>query len=704
MNTPTRQKPTVSRVSTAALCTTLVLLYLFPAALISRATQKPEATGNKKADAAAQQDRAQPAKHPGDQDLQCSNKVSREGVTIEMSAEPANKRKDQPTELIGGDDAIITFKISDTATGTPLGGARPAAWIDLREGKQTTGKDCREKIQAFLQASLAARPTLDLNSYYVLALNREPTISVIDPMLGYGTTKLLTLVFLNNPGEDWVQTKDGKKILVTIPASNQVAVVDTTSFKVVANVSTGIKPGRIALQNDQRYAWVGCAAVPEANHPAGVSVIDTASNAVVSNIQTGAGDHDIVFSEDDRYAFISNSSDGTLSIVDVSRLALVKNIKVGKEATSMAYSPLSNAVYVSDETSGAISVIDARRHEIVSTIKFSPGIGMVRFASNGRTGVVVNGRENTASAFDSATNKLIQRFDVEPAPDQVSFTADFAYIRSMKSDHVTMIPLTGLDKGGTVEVVRIPAGQAAPDRSGPGAIASPIVPAPESGSVLIASPTDKTIYYYTEGMAAPMGNFQNYKREPRAVTVVDRSIRQTATGVYSATVRVPESGGNYDVAFLLDAPRVTYCFDLAVKPSPEYAKRNSQNKVRVDFLMSDTRIPVRQKVSFRFKLTDPKTKQPKAGLKDVGVLAMLAASTWQDRQWASEVEQGVYEISFVPPDHGVYYMFIECPSLKVKLNELPFVILDGRQQTTEEKAAEKADAKPAAQTSQPGHE
>jgi hypothetical protein len=53
-----------------------------------------------------------------------------------------------------------------------------------------------------------ARPDVDLNTYYVLALNQEANISVIDPLLGFGTSKLLTLVILKSPGEDWELTSD----------------------------------------------------------------------------------------------------------------------------------------------------------------------------------------------------------------------------------------------------------------------------------------------------------------------------------------------------------------------------------------------------------------------------------------------------------------------------------------------------------------
>ncbi|HEU4387574.1 MAG TPA: cytochrome D1 domain-containing protein [Blastocatellia bacterium] len=631
---------------------------------------------------------------PGDRELQGGNKITRDGVTIEMSVGPASSRKEQLPELVGGDDVSLSFKITDAVTGNPLTGVHPAAWMDLRENRQTTGKDCREKVQAFLQGSLAARPAVDLNSYYVLAMNREATISVIDPLLGYGTTKLLTLIFLNNPGEDWTQSKDGKRIYVTMPASNQVAVVDTVSFKVTANITTGLKPSRIALQNDQRYVWVGCAGLREAGHAAGVSVIDTTTNAVASSIQTGPGNHDIVFSADDRFAFVTNSADGTVSVIDVPTLTLVKNLKIGNTAASIAYSNLSNSVYVSDETSGVVTVIDARLHEVVSTIKFAPGIGAVRFAPNGRVGVVLNSRANTASAFDAATNRLIQRFEVEPGPDQVSFTAGYAYIRSMRSDHVSMIPIAGLEKTASVEVARIPGGQASPERSGLSGLAHAIVPAPEGGAVLIANPTDKMIYYYSEGMAAPMGSFQNYKREPLAISVVDRSLRQSAPGVYSVMVRLPEAGGDYDVPFLLDSPRVVYCFSLNVKPNPEFAKKQSAYPLKVNYLIEDTRIPVGQKVKFRFKLSDPVTRQPRADLKDVDVLTLLAPGVWHERTLADHTADGIYEISFVPPEHGVYYVFIECPSLKVKLNELPYMILDGREQG-EQKPTEKALSKPA---------
>src|SRR4029434_7471978 len=114
-------------------------------------------------------------------------------------------------------------------------GVKPAVWLSQQGESVTDEKQSRDKDQSFLQGSLRSRPDVDLNTYYLLALNEEPNISVIDPLLGFGSSKLLTLVMLKSPGEDWVQKTSDEKVFVSMPLVNQVAVVDTSTWKVVAN-------------------------------------------------------------------------------------------------------------------------------------------------------------------------------------------------------------------------------------------------------------------------------------------------------------------------------------------------------------------------------------------------------------------------------------------------------------------------------------
>src|ERR1700682_6486886 len=221
--------------------------------------------------------------------------------------------KGSATELLAGTEATVRFRIIDTNGGKPLTNLRPVAWIDRRAtGKTIEAKDCREKVQSFLQPGFNKRPSIDLNTYFILALNNEPNISVIDPLSGFGGSKLYTLIPLSSPGEDWVMSADKKRLYVSMPLINQIAAIDLLTWKLIANIDGGIKPTRVALQHDGRYLWVGNDATGEKDD--GVTVIDTEVLKVVARIKTGAGHHEIAFTDDDSLAFVTNKQDGTLSV------------------------------------------------------------------------------------------------------------------------------------------------------------------------------------------------------------------------------------------------------------------------------------------------------------------------------------------------------------------------------------------------------
>lgn len=608
-------------------------------------------------------------------------KIVREGIAVEFSIDPLGDGEEKSGELLEGQDVAVRFKITDTTMGAPLTGLRPSAWMDGRPDQQAGDPGvCREKIQSFLQGSLRARPEIDFNAYYLLALNQEPNISVIDPLLGFGGSKLLALVHLKSPGEDWALSRDQKRLFVAMPRANQVAVVDTTTWKVLTNLEAGVKPTRLALQPDGKYLWVGNDGTGGGAAEGGVTVIDAVELKVAKRIRTGAGQHGIAFTDDDRSAFVTNMQDGSLSIIDVQKLAKVKDVKTGRSPAAVAFSPLSKAVYVITEAEGTILVVDGRKHTLVARMKAKPGLRALRFVPDGRWGFVVNQKENVVYILDASTNRIRHTVDVEKGPDQIAFTKDFAYVRSTSTEQVSMIQLSGLGKGGTLPVSRFPGGQIPPEKASTLALADAIVPTPEGNAVAVANPADKTIYYYTEGMAAPMGSFQNYRREPRAMLVLDRSLRETAPGVYSATGKLTRSG-TFELALLLDAPRIVHCFEVSVKPNPALAKTDTQVAVRVEPLLIERKIRIGEGFRLQFRVTDSTTNHPKIGLKDVGVLAVLAPGIWQKRAWAQSVGEGIYEVDFVPPQAGVYYVFFQVPSLKVRLRDLPPLILQATAET-----------------------
>jgi YVTN family beta-propeller protein len=486
--------------------------------------------------------------------------------------------------------------------------------------------------------------------------------------LGFGGSKLFTLVMMKSPGEDWLLTRDGELLFVTLPAINQVAVITTRSWKVLNYLDAGTSPTRITMQPDQHYLWI----TNDGNEKeGGVTVIDPASLKVVAQIATGAGEHDVVISSDNRFAFVSNRESDTESVVDVQKLEKVNDVKVGAGPASMAVSELSKAIYAANESDGGVTVIDEQSRQVIARMKTKPGARSIRFAPGGRYGFVLNTKESTVSIFDASSNRVLHEVKVGKAPDQIMFSDTFAFVRSLDTESIAMLRLGTIGK--EVDLTEFPGGQAAPRNGSDPVHADSIALAPEGNSVILANPVDQVLYYYTEGMAAPMGNFQNYRREPLAVLVVDRSLRETKPGIYSTTIKLPASG-RYDVAFLNDSPRVAHCFDLSADPNPSF-KEERAAALRLEHQLKELTMPVGKDFTFRFKLTDTATGNPKADLKDVRVLTFMSAGGWQRRDIATSVGNGMYEIKINVPQSGVYMVFFESASMGVKYRDLPYLML-----------------------------
>jgi YVTN family beta-propeller protein len=524
----------------------------------------------------------------------------------------------------------------------------------------------------FTRGIVGLRPMIDLTSWFLLALNKDATISVIDPIVGVGgLTQLYAQVLLRKPGEDWVRTPGRKRLFVTMPRAGRVAAVDTDSFQVVAEIEAGSRPVRVAVQPDGKYVWVGNDAP---GGESGVVAIDADRLAVVAEIPTGAGHHELAFSSESRYVFVANRDAGTVSVIDIRTMTKVRDVLTGGRPLSLAWSGLAQALFVADEDGGGVAVVDGGSHRVTARIPGNPGLRSIRFTADGRWGFAVNAFDNTVSVIDSSTLRMAHVISVDASPDQVVFSRSFAYIRSLGSEFVTMIPLSELGKGARISTKKFTTGASPPMRAPYVPIADAISPTPEPYAVVAANPAEKTVFYYAEGMTAPMGNFRNYGHEPLAATVVDRSLREKAPGVYSAGVRFPASGV-YDVAFLLDTPRVVHCFRAEVQPDPRMAKA-VRGGLDLEYLFDRKKIGAGETVPLRMKITDRATGKPAEDLPDVVVRISLVSGNWQRRESAKHAGEGVYEAPLALPIPGVYYVHVECPSRKAHPRDLPFLSVE----------------------------
>ncbi len=596
-------------------------------------------------------------------------KVTDQGISVDFSVEAAAPA----AQLREGDPVLFRFNLADSASGSPILGAHPAAWLDhVAPGEKRSSEVCEQKFRTFLGGGLAGIPDLNLNIYYAVTLNSDNTLSVLDPLVGFGGSKLLAIVQLRSPGFDWVLTADQSKLFVSLPDANQVAMVDTKSWTVVSSADVTLHPRRVVLQPDQQYLWVASDPSGPDGGDSGVSVFSVNGLRLAARIVTGRGSHEIVFSEDSRYALVSNSAQDTVSIIDTRTLRKVKDLETGSNPVSMDYSAKVGAALVSHRSDGTVAVVSPQRGEVLARIPTAPGVGQIRFDPSRRYAFAVNSGKNEVYIIDAALQRLVQTFDVKSQPDQISFTDTLAYIRHSGSEQVIMVPLDQIGAPGkAVPVVTFPGGKHPPG-DGATSPAAGIVPASGDSAVLVANPKDRSVYYYGEGMAAPVGTFDVGGHQPQAVIVVDRSLRsRPGSGSYETT-GIVGAPGVYDVVFFLDSPKLVHCFAIAVAPNPDLeAKRGPRFNVR--YASPERTMAAGESHRIEFRLTNDSGLPVPDSAKGLSVLAFQVPGIWRDRVPVQAGADGSFIATFTPPRPGIYYVNVE--STAAKLNPSAALVL-----------------------------
>ncbi|MCI0573440.1 MAG: YncE family protein [Myxococcaceae bacterium] len=575
-------------------------------------------------------------------------------------------------QVYAGRPATATFTLTDARTGEPLQGQRPFAWMTPREGEAPKDeKACNALAREFLGGLLTRAAEVNMNAYLVVTLNHDNTLSVINPQLAFNRTKLLTLISLAGTPADWVLHPSQDELFLTLPGAGRVAMVDTVRFRSRGSVQVGKQPTRIALSPEGRTLVTG-------NDGDGtVSVLDAHSHEVRQTVQVGPGHHELAFAEGGRTLWVTSSGGEEVHVVDVEAASVVARIPLEKGASSVAASEKAQAVYVASPQRGELVVLDVKTRKVARRLSLEKGVDRVVVGPDGRWLFALNRTQGTATILDGASGQVRHVEKGLKLPDSVSFTERMAYVRGAGQHHVVLVELESLAASGEVVTLDVPITQQ-PATEGHGVgIAAPIVALPEGGGVLVAGPADKALYFYKEGLMAPSGTHRNYGREPRAVLVVDRSLKEVRPGVYSATVR-PGEDGIYDVPVLLDSPRMALCFEHTVGSGKATARKGPPVELTPLFDPKQL-LTAESETELRFRVVDAATKLPVPADK-VQVLLIRPPGTWHTRAVPRALEDGTLAVSFTPPTPGQYQLLVGTHAPPSRIGQLPPILLGATKQ------------------------
>lgn len=586
----------------------------------------------------------------------------------------------EPRAVREGENVELRLRVTRGPDDAPVAAEPPAVWIDHRRQHEATGADvCRGRIADYLKQRMKHRAVVDLNSYYVLSLNRGNNISVLSPFFGMGTTQTVTTVRLPGEGADWALGPSERFLFVTIPLRNLVAVVSTDTWEVVDEISVETRPVEMRPGPDGRTLWIG---LEGESGGSGVAVLDVDDRSVRGRVAAGTGPHRVAFTPDGSTAWIASEKGGVVRAVDVASLEERASLETGPAPSSLDVSAVSGRLYVTDRQDGSLTLVDLESREVALRMPGTPGKHRIRFDPSERWGFVLNPDAGEVLVLDATEDRIRHGFSGEGEPYEVGFTEGFAYVRSRSIVDVAMISLGSLAPGGAdafardfgsqgremtsasgLRAVSFPAGQTPPGTHGDPGPASPFAQAPHKhDAIYVAAPGDKALYYYhyMEGMPTPSGTLKTYAFEPKAAMVVGRKVDEVRPGEYRAVVKAP-AAGPYDLVFALDDPRVIHCFPFGVDEAPDAGGRARDVSLKMEAVDRPV-LPVDETSTLRFRLRDRTSGDLHSGLWTR--VRVTSPTGYQRSADARALEDGSYAVDLRLPDAGVYYLMIAVPELR----------------------------------------
>jgi len=594
-----------------------------------------------------------------DEEERVYEQVTTDDVSVEFTVEnfigAGGRGGELAPRLVEGEHANLQFHITDPDTGEPLGGLNPAAWVDIEAGDA----ECSTRIQGYLSGTLDSRPAIDLNSYLILGMNLDNTISVLDPMIDVGgMTNLFSVILLRGTPQDWAMAQERKRLFVTLPDLDQVAVVDLNAFLVEETLDMPARPERILFDRERDQVWVTLGG------DGGLAVID-ADTLEIDTVSTGSATGAIALAPDDDLVVIGRE-DGVI-VLDADSQRVLSDTSLRGTPRAAAVASDSGLAYLTLPDAGLISILDIEDGTVRARLAVDPGVTDIDISSDGRWGVAVNPEAEMAYIIEAARRRITHAVPVGGMPDQVSFTDAAAYIHTSREAAITVIPLDEIDPTGDVSVLTVPIGTDPPGADGAAVVANSMISTPDGKALLIPNPADDTVYFYTEGSEAALGGFQGHTLQPRAVEIADRSLKEPSPGVYTASIRIP-AGGDFVVAFLLDEPSISYCFQFTARAEEEAGSTPTAD-LAIQLLTSEELV-AGDTSDVRFALTDESTGEQLSDLDDVFVVFVQTGGNWSSRAVASSTGDGEYKAEFDPPSAGLYSLFFAVPSLGIGLGEL----------------------------------
>jgi phospholipase C len=322
-----------------------------------------------------------------------------------------------------------------------LGGTHPYTMSRLTETATTHGADFPNGVAGTsfpgILAAVSGKPVPATSA----PLAYVPTIvSYSIAVIDTSTNKVVTSIDGGSNPYGIAATPDGKKIYVTNSGASDVS-----------SITVGLYPHGIAVTPNGKFAYVANTGPDTgAGGSHSVSVIDTGSDKVVRTIAVGLTPQTIAITPDGSSIYVT-CYDG-VSVIDARTQRVRSRIADYGRAHGVGISPDGRHAYIVESRRNAVSVIDTRHHIRVAHIKVGDYPWNVAFGPDGAVAYVTNANADTVSVIDTARLRVTDTVEVGHVPTGIGATADGVWVTNNAASTVQTFSTSTLKVSGTVEL------------------------------------------------------------------------------------------------------------------------------------------------------------------------------------------------------------------------------------------------------------
>jgi YVTN family beta-propeller protein len=280
-------------------------------------------------------------------------------------------------------------------------------------------------------AARHAAPIAPIKAY--VELFKDNSVAVLDT----STNRVIKTIPVPAGPHGIVITPDGRLVYVSSDGASTVSVIDTTTDAITASVEVGKTPHGLALTPDAKTVLVAGFGTNQ------LSFIDVATNTV-SGAASVSSPHNIAITPDGRRAYVASQVQGSaaLVIVDLSSRSVVGRVALDKVPRALNFSPDGKQLYFTEADTNVVQVLDPTTNTIVDQIPVGVSPHHTLVVSSAQTALVVVQGPGQLAVVDTTT-KAVTPVKVGLMPHWIAVSSDggFAYVTNEKSNDVSVVSL-----------------------------------------------------------------------------------------------------------------------------------------------------------------------------------------------------------------------------------------------------------------------